>query len=99
MRNDIIRLHEVAQAADRIHSVDQLTAEVAQAAAAFGRFTYRSAVLGKPVTSPFAVLARVTGGRCHHLQFMEDTFATAASFRSGGHWTFRSDPHGAEVTV
>ena len=36
MRNDTIRLHEVAQAADRIHSVDQLTAEVAQAAAAFG---------------------------------------------------------------
>ena len=73
--------------------------EDAQAAATFGRFTYRSAVLDKPVTTPFAVLARVTDGRCHHLQFMEDTFATAASFRTGGHWTFQSDPHGPEVTV
>jgi len=28
---------------------------------------------------------------------MEVTPATSASFRSGGQWTFRSDPDGAEV--
>jgi ketosteroid isomerase-like protein len=66
-------------------------------AAAFGRFRYRSAVMSKGVDSPFAVFAKVKDGRCHYLQFMEDTLATSASFRSGGLWTFRSDPDGGEV--
>ena len=70
-----------------------------QYAAMFGRFTYRSRVLGKLVTSPFAVFAKVADGRCHNLQFMEDTFATGASFRSGGSWKFRSDPDGKEVVI
>ena len=30
--------------------------------AVFGRFTYRSVTLGRPVTSPFAMLAKVQGG-------------------------------------
>jgi uncharacterized protein len=67
--------------------------------ALFGRFTYTSTVLEKQVTSPFAVYAKVVDGRCTYMQFMEDTFATGASFRSGGAWTFRSDPNGGEVTV
>ncbi|MBW4025368.1 MAG: nuclear transport factor 2 family protein [Proteobacteria bacterium] len=67
-------------------------------AALFGRFTYRSRVLGKTVTSPFAVFAKVREGRCYYLQFMEDTLATSASFRSDGAWTFRSDPNGETVT-
>jgi hypothetical protein len=70
-----------------------------QNAAMFGRFTYRSQVLDKLVTSPFAVFAKVTDGRCNYLQFMEDTFATSASFRSGGTWKFRSDTDGREVVV
>jgi uncharacterized protein len=68
-------------------------------AAMFGRFTYRSRVLGKMVTTPFSVFARVSNGKCTYLQFMEDTFATGASFRSGGAWTFRSDPDGSEITI
>ena len=67
--------------------------------AVFGRFTYRSTVMAKVVTSPFAVFATVAGGRCTFMQFMEDTFATAASFRNNGEWTFRSDPDGAEVGI
>ena len=67
--------------------------------AVFGRFTYRSRALGKGVTSPFAIFAKVVGGRCSYMQFMEDTFATAASFRSGGTWTFRGDPQGSEAEV
>ena len=67
--------------------------------AVFGRFTYRSVTLGKAVTSPFAILARVAGGRVVFMQFMEDTFGTAATFRSGGTWTFHSDPDGPPVTV
>jgi hypothetical protein len=33
------------------------------------------------------------------MQFMEDTFATGASFRSAGKWTFRSNPNGEEVAI
>lgn len=67
--------------------------------AVFGRFTYTSTVLGKQVTTPFAIHAKVVDGRCSYMQFMEDTFATGASFRSGGSWTFRSDPDGGEVVI
>jgi hypothetical protein len=67
--------------------------------AIFGRFTYMSTVLSKTVTSPFAVFSKVRKGRCTYMQFMEDTFATGASFRSGGKWAFRSDPDGTEVAI
>ena len=66
-------------------------------AAMFGRFIYRSTIMKKLVTTPFAVFAKVKEGRCYYLQFMEDTLATSASFRSGGKWTFPSDPDGGEV--
>lgn len=65
----------------------------------FGRFTYESTVLSKSVTSPFSVFAKVRNGRCTYMQFMEDTFATAASFRSGGSWAFQSDPEGTEIAI
>ena len=68
-------------------------------AAMFGRFTYKSTVLSKVVTSPFAVFAKVERGLCTYLQFMEDTFATGASFRSGGSWTFQSNPNGEKVVI
>ena len=67
--------------------------------AVFGRFTYRSATLGKAVTSPFAILAKVNDGQVTFMQFMEDTFGTASTFRSGGVATYRSDPDGGEVTL
>ena len=62
--------------------------------AVFGHVKFRSTVMGKPVHSPFSVRARVKGEQIVFMQFMEDTFATAASFRSGGVWKFRSDPQG-----
>jgi hypothetical protein len=67
--------------------------------ALFGRFTYESTVLSKTVSSPFSIFAKVYNGRCTYMQFMEDTFATGASFRSGGKWTFHSNPKGKEVTI
>ena len=67
--------------------------------AVFGRFTYRSATLGKAATSPFAILAKVRDGQVAYMQFMEDTFATAATFRSGGVASYRSDPDGGEVAL
>ena len=67
--------------------------------AVFGRFTYRSTTLGKAATSPFAILAKVRGGQIAFMQFMEDTFATASTFRSGGAATYRSDPDGGEVEL
>ena len=67
--------------------------------AVFGRFTYTSTKLRKAVTSPLAIFCRVRDGKVTYMQFMEDTFATAASFRSGGSWKFQSDPRGGEVEI
>jgi uncharacterized protein len=67
--------------------------------AVFGRFTYTSTVLGQPVTSPFAVLAKVDHGKVVYTQFMEDSFATARSFRSAGTWTIQSNPDGSVIEV
>lgn len=78
---------------------DQTELESGEHAALFGRFTYTSVVLSQTVTSPFAILGRVKNGVCHFMQFMEDTLATTTSFRSGGVWTIRSDPDGAEIEV
>jgi uncharacterized protein len=33
------------------------------------------------------------------IQFMEDTFATGASFRSGGSWIFQGNPDGEQVVL
>ena len=68
-------------------------------AALFGRMTYRSTVMQKQVVSPFCVYIEVVDGLIHHMQFMEDTFATTNSFRSGGEWTIRSNPDGGEIRV
>ena len=68
-------------------------------AALFGRMKYRSTVLGKEVISPFCVFIEAADGVCTHMQFMEDTFATTDSFRSGGEWLIRSDPDGDQISV
>jgi ketosteroid isomerase-like protein len=67
--------------------------------AVFVSCTFRSRVMNKTVTSPVAIFAKVANGKISHMQFMEDTFATASTFRSGGTWTFRADPDGTEVTI
>jgi len=70
-----------------------------QSVAMFGSFTYRTRTLGKEITSPFALLARVTGARISYLQFLEDTFGTASSFRAAGTWHFRGVATGDDVSV
>jgi uncharacterized protein len=67
--------------------------------AVFGRFTYTSTKLRKTVTSPFAILFKVVHGKITYMQFMEDTFCTASSFRSGGIWKFQSDPNAGEIEI
>jgi ketosteroid isomerase-like protein len=67
--------------------------------AMFGSFTYKTRVLGKEITSPFALLAKVTDGRISYLQFMEDTFGTASSFRASGTWYFHGVATGGDVSV
>jgi uncharacterized protein len=71
----------------------------AENVAVFGRFTYTSTKLRKTITSPFAILCKVKDGKITYMQFMEDTFCTASSFRSGGTWKFQSDPKGSEVAI
>ena len=67
--------------------------------AVFGRFSYTSTKMRKTVTSPFAILCRLKGEKVMYMQFLEDTFGTASSFRSGGTWKFQSDPDGVEVEI
>ncbi len=78
--------------------IDELFGEGGNVAV-FGRFTYRSVTLGKAITSPFAILAKVKDGQVTFMQFMEDTFGTASTFRNGGVATYLSDPDGGEVEL
>jgi hypothetical protein len=68
-------------------------------AAAFGSFTYESNFLRKRVTSPFAVFILAEAGLITFMQFMEDTFATAASFQESGRARYRSNPNGDVVEL
>jgi ketosteroid isomerase-like protein len=67
--------------------------------ALFGSFTYKTRKLGKEITSPFALLAKLTGDKISYIQFMEDTFGTASTFRSGGTWHFTGVATGGDVSV
>lgn len=58
--------------------------------AIFGKFTYRSVEVGHVFTSPFAILAKVRDGKMVYFQFMEDTYASASSFRQSGSWTVKT---------
>jgi uncharacterized protein len=87
----------------RFWNVDSFTPEdvfgEGDKVAVFGRFTYTSTKLRKTVTTPFAILFKLKDEKIQYMQFMEDTFCTASSFRSGGTWKFQSDPNGGEVEV
>jgi ketosteroid isomerase-like protein len=63
--------------------------------AVFGDFRYKSHSLDKVVTSPFSILLKVVDGKVTYLQFLEDSYATASSFRKSGSWTVQTEP-GAE---
>jgi ketosteroid isomerase-like protein len=65
----------------------------------FGSFTYKTRALGKAITSPFALLAKTTGGKISYMVFLEDTFGIASSFRSAGTWRFSGVATGGDVSV
>ncbi|WP_220131470.1 nuclear transport factor 2 family protein [Enterobacter sp. RHBSTW-00994] len=67
--------------------------------AVFGNFTYRSTGIGKQFNSPFSIHAKVKAGKITYFQFMEDTYASASSFRVSGDWEVKTDPDGASYRV
>jgi hypothetical protein len=75
------------------------TIEQGSRVALFGSFTYKSTVTGTEITSPFGLLARFEGDKVAYIQFLEDSYGTAGSFKTGGATRFRSDPSGKEVEV
>ena len=75
------------------------TIEQGDRVAFFGSFTYESNVTGRRITSPFALLARFEGDRVAYVQFLEDSYGTADSFKTGGATRFHSDPLGNEINV
>jgi ketosteroid isomerase-like protein len=75
------------------------TIEQGNRVAFFGSFTYKSNVTGREITSPYALLARFEGDKVAYLQFLEDSYGTAGSFKTGGATRFHSDPSGKEISV
>jgi uncharacterized protein len=75
------------------------TIEQGNRVAFFGSFTYKSNVTSKEITSPFALLARFEGEKVAYVQFLEDSYGTAGSFKTAGKTRFHSDPSGKEVEV
>src|SRR5690349_20922577 len=75
------------------------TVEQGSRVALFGSFTYKSNVTGREITSPFSLLARFEGDKVAYIQFLEDSYGTAGSFKTGGSTRFHSDPSGKEVEV
>lgn len=67
--------------------------------AIFGKFTYRSVSVDHVFTSPFSIHAKVNDGRMTYFQFMEDTYASASSFRQSGSWTVKTTEDTAAFTV
>jgi ketosteroid isomerase-like protein len=59
--------------------------------AVFGDFRYKSHSLGKVVSSPFSILVKVVDGKVQYLQFLEDSYATASSFRKDGSWLVQTE--------
>lgn len=59
--------------------------------AVFGQFTYTSVVAKRTFTSPFSIKAIVKDGLIRYFQFLEDTYASAASFRIDGAWSIQQD--------
>jgi len=75
------------------------TIEQGSRVALFGSFTYKSNATGKEITSPFGLLARFEGDKVAYIQFLEDSYGTAGSFKTGGATRFHSDPSGKEIAV
>ena len=67
--------------------------------AVFGDFRYRSKSLDKIVSSPFSIHVKVVEGKVTYLQFLEDSYATASSFRKGGTWTVQTEPGAKPIEV
>ena len=65
--------------------------------AVFGQFTYTSVEVGHRFTSPLAIKATVKDGLITFFQFMEDTYASARSFRKSGSWEIQNN--GRTITV
>lgn len=67
--------------------------------AIFGKFTYRSVAVDQVFTSPFSIHAKVRDGKMTYFQFMEDTYASASSFRLSGSWIVKTSKDAAPFTV
>ena len=67
--------------------------------AVFGDFRYKSHSLGKVVSSPFSILVKVVEGMVTYVQYLEDSYATAASFRQDGSWTIQTEPAAQQFRV
>ena len=51
------------------------------------------------VSSPFSILVKVADGKVTYLQVLEDSYATASSFRKGGSWIVQTESGADPIEV
>ena len=51
------------------------------------------------LSSLFSILVTLVNRKVTYLQFLEDSYATAASFRKEGSWTVQTEPDAAPFQV
>lgn len=93
--------YETFKGVNKFWNVDEFKPTVAfddgENVAIFGTFTLTSKTLHKTRTSPFAIQAKVKNGKLTYFMYMEDTFATADTFKASGKSIYKSNPDGGQV--
>ena len=64
----------------------EMTMQQNENAMIFGKFSLRSRTLGREVSSPMCAIATVEDEKMTKFIYLEDTLATASTFRAGGEW-------------
>ena len=70
----------------------RMTMQQDEDAMVFGKFSLRSRTLGIETSSPMCAIATVRDDRISQFIYLEDTLATASTFRAGGTWIISARP-------
>lgn len=77
----------------------EIQIEEGDTAMMFGKFSLKSKSLGQEAGSPMAAIARVVEGKIVRFIYLEDTLATALTFKKGGELTFNTLLGGSDFTI
>ena len=77
----------------------EIQIEEGDTAMMFGKFSLKSKTLNQEAGSPMAAIARVVDGKIVRFIYLEDTLATALTFKKGGELTFNTLLGEADFTI